>query len=47
MNHVQNNSKKAKRSDVKSIYDSPELLNFYIKKQCWNILVMKLSSKQN
>ena len=32
MNHMQNNSKNAKRSDAKSIYDSPELLNFYIKK---------------
>ena len=34
MNHVQNNSKNAKRSDsyAKSIYDSPDLLNFYIKK---------------
>lgn len=29
---MQNNSKNAKRSDAKSIYDSPELLNFYIKK---------------
>ena len=32
MNHVQTNSKISKASYAKSIYDSPELLNFYIKK---------------
>ena len=34
MNHIQNNSRNAKRNDsyIESIYDSPELLNFYIKK---------------
>ena len=44
---MQNNSKNAKRSDsnAKSIYDSPELLNFYIKKAILEYLSDKIIQK--